>query len=59
MCSHRRLRSALFRFTLLAALAPASLDAGQSERRFLYVAVPGIRNYVEYGGSSSGSRPSS
>src|SRR5215213_2454074 len=23
---------------------------GQSERRLLYVAVPGIRNYLEYGG---------
>jgi DNA-binding beta-propeller fold protein YncE len=50
MSSPRRLRSALFLFTLIAALAPASLDAGQNERRFLYVAVPGIRNYVEYGG---------
>src|SRR5262245_56370768 len=24
--------------------------AGEKERHFLYVAVPGIRNYVEYGG---------
>jgi hypothetical protein len=35
---------------LLAILPPAGLDAGASEQRYLYVAVPGIRNYVEYGG---------
>jgi hypothetical protein len=34
---------------LAAALAPAATQ-GASERHFLYVAVPGIRNYVEYGG---------
>ena len=34
--------------TTLAALGPAARAAAQ--RRFLYVAEPGIRNYVEYGG---------
>src|SRR5688572_7664387 len=34
--------------TTLAAIRPAARAAG--ERRFLYVAEPGIRNYVEYGG---------
>src|SRR6478736_1970156 len=29
---------------------PASATAGASERRLLYVAEPGIRNYLEYGG---------
>ena len=32
----------------LAALSPAR--AGRSEKRYLYVASPGVRNYVEYGG---------
>jgi DNA-binding beta-propeller fold protein YncE len=31
-----------------AAIAPAA--RGAADRRFLYVAQPGIRNYVEYGG---------
>jgi DNA-binding beta-propeller fold protein YncE len=41
---------------LRAAIAVAVLAAGSDvaaepqERRFLYVAVPGVRNYVEYGG---------
>jgi DNA-binding beta-propeller fold protein YncE len=38
---------------LAAALVPVSLravDASSDERRLLYVATPGIRNYVEYGG---------
>jgi DNA-binding beta-propeller fold protein YncE len=37
---------------LLAALAAPAAPAGASkgERHLLYVAVPGIRNYVEYGG---------
>jgi DNA-binding beta-propeller fold protein YncE len=44
-----RLRRAGLLAALLAALPPmASPEA--SERRFLYVAEPGIRNYVEYGG---------
>jgi len=39
---------------LLAATAPARAekpqDTGKTEHSFLYVAVPGIRNYVEFGG---------
>lgn len=39
----------------LAAAAPRSSEASegetsQQERRLLYVAVPGVRNYLEYGG---------
>jgi DNA-binding beta-propeller fold protein YncE len=34
----------------LLALAPGLHPAAQGERHFLYVAEPGIRNYVEYGG---------
>jgi DNA-binding beta-propeller fold protein YncE len=34
---------------LALAVAPAPLS-GAAERHFLYVAEPGIRNYVEYGG---------
>lgn len=33
---------------VLAGLAPHAV--GQEERRLLYVATPGIRNYLEYGG---------
>jgi len=43
------LRRARILVALLAVLAPAASRAG-SERRFLYVVVPGIRNYVEHGG---------
>lgn len=35
---------------LLAAAALAPVTRGAADRRFLYVAEPGIRNYVEYGG---------
>jgi hypothetical protein len=36
---------------VLAAAAPLSNPtAALDERHFLYVATPGIRNYVEYGG---------
>ena len=34
--------------TTMAAIRPTARAA--AERRFLYVAEPGIRNYVEYGG---------
>jgi DNA-binding beta-propeller fold protein YncE len=48
----RRLAAALV--ALLAATATARAekpqDTGNRERSFLYVAVPGIRNYVELGG---------
>ncbi len=32
------------------AVGPCAADEGPPERRFLYVAVPGIRNYLEFGG---------
>jgi DNA-binding beta-propeller fold protein YncE len=35
---------------LLAGLTAPPARAADSERRFLYVAAPGIRNYVEHGG---------
>src|ERR1051325_1528432 len=59
--SHRRRRSGivaatwLFFITLLAWNLPAA-DAAATEKaatttnRFLYVAVPGVRDYLEYGG---------
>jgi len=50
--SARRLAAAFV--ALLAATAPARAekpqDTGNRERSFLYVAVPGIRNYLEFGG---------
>src|SRR6266545_5946376 len=35
---------------LLAISTLASASENKSEQRFLYAAVPGIRNYLEYGG---------
>lgn len=45
-------RRILTSFALLLALPCASIvtDAARGEKHWLYVAVPGIRNYVEYGG---------
>ena len=37
-------------FATALATGDRTLRAADGERRFLYVAVPGIRNYVEYGG---------
>lgn len=34
----------------LALLAAAPLSAAEGEHRYLYVAMPGVRNYLEYGG---------
>jgi DNA-binding beta-propeller fold protein YncE len=57
MSVHRR--RALTRFALLGAASAtvllaagprAALGAAGQERHFLYVASPGVRNYVEYGG---------
>ncbi|MBL9174776.1 MAG: hypothetical protein JNL10_14660, partial [Verrucomicrobiales bacterium] len=42
-------RWTLLGWILVSTLWAAPLDAGPVERR-LYVAVPGIRNYLEYGG---------
>src|SRR4051794_26184114 len=47
----RRMLSALA--IIAAVLAPvgrAAVGADEPERRLLYVATPGIRNYLEYGG---------
>ena len=41
---------ALCLFALFLASGPPQLQATEKERHLLYVAVPGIRNYVEYGG---------
>ena len=40
----------LYLFALLSVFPSLSLQAAAKERHFLYVAVPGIRNYVEHGG---------
>lgn len=40
----------VFRLVSLALLLAAGQHALAQEKHFLYVAVPGIRNYVEYGG---------
>jgi DNA-binding beta-propeller fold protein YncE len=54
MAAARRLKLVLLTLaTLTAALSPGSVDrvsASDREQRFLYVASPGIRNYVEHGG---------
>jgi DNA-binding beta-propeller fold protein YncE len=52
MTPSRRLAAALVTLLAAAATAPAATPqaTGSDERSFLYVAVPGIRNYVEYGG---------
>jgi hypothetical protein len=36
---------------LLAAVAPATAGEAAGERHLLYVVVPGIRNYLEFGGA--------
>ena len=40
----------LIMLVLLAVLAPPGRPADGQQRHFLYVATPGIRNYVDYGG---------
>jgi DNA-binding beta-propeller fold protein YncE len=46
-----RFLSALLSLIVFASLTPQALVvAVQAERHYLYVASPGIRNYVEYGG---------
>jgi nitrous oxide reductase len=39
-----------FLATTALALASGAVSAGAPRRRLLYVAEPGIRNYVDYGG---------
>src|SRR5262249_2642614 len=46
----RFLTAMLSMLALFVALASAAEPVGGQERRLLYVATPGIRNYVEYGG---------
>jgi DNA-binding beta-propeller fold protein YncE len=46
-----RLHRFVFALTALCALAaPSPSSSGNGEHHYLYVAEPGIRNYVEYGG---------
>ena len=40
----------LLAVAVLAAPRPATSDEQQDRQRYLYVAVPGVRNYLEYGG---------
>jgi hypothetical protein len=47
----RRLSAALGLLALAGLLAARPAAPGGSERRLLYVAVPGIRNYQEWGGT--------
>ncbi len=42
--------SVLCLLALFLVFQSATQLAGEKERHFLYVAVPGIRNYLEYGG---------
>jgi len=42
--------SAALRGALLLLVATTSIDAAEATRKFLYVATPGVRNYLEYGG---------
>jgi outer membrane protein assembly factor BamB len=46
-----RLTTVLFCLSLLALVGGPNLQAADGERRLLYVAVPGIRNYLEWGGA--------
>ena len=41
----------MLRWLLVLALAAPRTPAQEVEKRLLYVAVPGIRNYLEYGGA--------
>jgi hypothetical protein len=46
----RNVTVSLICVALVILFQPGRQHAAASERHFLYVAVPGIRNYVEYGG---------
>ncbi|HEY6402767.1 MAG TPA: hypothetical protein VI479_15225, partial [Blastocatellia bacterium] len=50
MNTRRLLLSVLVSLALIAAIAAPRRDAAVEEKHLLYVASPGIRNYVEYGG---------
>lgn len=45
-----KLRNAIFTLASLFAFATFNATSAERESRRLYVAVPGIRNYLEYGG---------
>lgn len=47
---HKRLTWALFLFAPMIFLLPRATPTPEKEQRRLYVAVPGIRNDLEYGG---------
>lgn len=44
------LKLALSLFLLVCSVAPVNQSAGVTARHYLYVASPGIRNYVQFGG---------
>lgn len=46
----RLVSSVICAITLTGVMRPSNPTAALDERHFLYVATPGIRNYVEYGG---------
>ena len=50
MKTRRLLLSVLVLLALIAAFASTKWRAAVEEKHLLYVASPGIRNYVEYGG---------
>src|SRR5262245_21616652 len=50
MNTRRLLLSVLVSLALIAMTAALRRDAAVEEKHLLYVASPGIRNYVEYGG---------
>ncbi|HZF37320.1 MAG TPA: hypothetical protein VE715_00720, partial [Blastocatellia bacterium] len=50
MNTRRLLLSVLVSLSLIAMIAAPRRDAAVEEKHLLYVASPGIRNYVEYGG---------
>src|SRR5690348_13296714 len=50
MNTRKLLISVLFLLAVIASIAAPRRDAAVEEKHLLYVASPGIRNYVEYGG---------
>src|SRR5262245_25109615 len=50
MNTRRVLLSVLGSLTLIAIFASTQREAAVEEKHLLYVAAPGIRNYVEFGG---------
>lgn len=50
VCCNRALVALLLAFLVSSGSTAVSAEKEPEERRLLYVAVPGIRNYLEYGG---------